>query len=405
MILHPLPESTVVENCLRQLNLENYRHPFLDHCAKKLLSGKAILMFVEAFLHQRLSLWEMEENLKSKEALQKLIDLEGIHASTLYRKLEKLPTNLLQEQAVCLFDQIDSYYRGRHNIADIGPLSVVDSSEIILPRKAGEWAYCSQDKNGVKIHLCLAVLNEDINYPKGIIASTSAVSDQEIAIHLVVDKDATYVFDRGYINYFRYWQWLQDDMKFVARIKKGSKTQILEEREVDPNSRIIRDADVMIRDNKNDRSFVLRLVEYRDEENRIYRVVTSRWDLSPEQIADIYRQRWKIELFFKWIKQHIKLIRLFSHKPEAVWNQLWLAMIAYAICEMIKIQTGTNKTVWQLLQFLRQYWFDTWDRFLKALHRKPSRTSKGRRKKGKPGRPRKHPKKLKPVKLIEGLAK
>ncbi|MFS0647283.1 hypothetical protein [Siminovitchia sp. 179-K 8D1 HS] len=90
-------QSPVVENCLRLLNLENYRHPFLDHCAKKLLSGKAILIFVEAFLHQRLSLWNAQENLRVKDVLQKLIELEDISESAMYRKLEKLPIGLLQE--------------------------------------------------------------------------------------------------------------------------------------------------------------------------------------------------------------------------------------------------------------------------------------------------------------------
>lgn len=396
-----LPKSTVVENCLRQLNLEDYRHPFLDHCAKKLLSGKAIMMFVEALLHQRLSLAEVEENLKAKQALQKLMDLEGIHASTLYRKLEKLPTNLLREVAISLLAKIDSHYRGTEKVMDLGSLSIIDSTEITLPKRA-EWAYCQKDKNGVKVHLCLVVLNKEINYPKEIVASTSAVSDKEGAVDFVVDKDATYVFDRGYVNYSLYWQWLRADMKFVARIQASSRTMVLKERPVDPDSHLIQDADVEIRDNKKNRSFVLRLVEYQDEEGRVYRVVTSRWDLTAEEVAEIYRQRWQIELFFKWVKQHLKLVKLFSYKPEAVWNQIWLAMIAYSLSEVIKIQTKADKTTWQVLQLLRLYWFEPWERFIQALHREPSRKSKGRRKKGKPGRPRKYPKKLKPVKLIDG---
>ncbi|WP_033827249.1 hypothetical protein [Bacillus andreraoultii] len=164
----------------------------MDHYAKKLLSGKAILIFVEAFLHQRLSLWNAQENLRANDELQKLIGLEDIHESTIYRKLEKLPIGLLQELSVSLFGWIDAHHRGVQNVMDIGPLAVVDSSEITLPQKAGEWAYASRDKN---IHLRLAVLNEDTSYPQGIIASTTAVSDQEVAVALVVDKDATYVFD------------------------------------------------------------------------------------------------------------------------------------------------------------------------------------------------------------------
>lgn len=93
-------------------------------------------------------------------------------------------------------------------------------------------------------------------------------------------------------------------------------------------------------------------------------------------------------------------MKLYNRKPEAVWNQIYIAMIAYGLCELIKIQTGTTKTTWEVLKTLRIYWFDSWEQFLNALNREPSRTSKGRKKKGKPGRPRKHPRKLKAVKFM-----
>ncbi len=402
MLVNVLPNSRVVEKCLRLLNLENYRHPYLDHGAKKLLAGKAILLFVEAFLHQRLSLWDMEENLKSKCSLQDLVELEGVHSSTLYRKLTKLPTDFLQDLAVNLFSQIDQHYRKNGNIQTMGKLRIVDSTEIRLPNLAGEWAYASKEKNGVKIHLRLVVLNEHTSYPDKVICTTSGVSDVEMAVHLVVDRDATYVMDRGYINYHLYQEWIQKKIKFVVRLKGNSRTKILKEREVPSGSSIIRDADVEIYDVKNDKYFKVRLVEYKDEQNRIYRILTNRWVRTAEQIAEIYRQRWKIELFFKWMKQHIKMVRLFNYKPEAVWNQLWLAMIAYALSEIIKIQTKTKRSTWQVLQLLRHYWNDSWELFLQALFREPTRNSKGRRKKGKAGRPRKHPKKLKSVKIVSG---
>ena len=141
-------------------------------------------------------------------------------------------------------------------------------------------------------------------------------------------------------------------------------------------------------------------MEYKDDEGKVYRVVTNRWDISAFEVSEIYRYRWKIELFFKWMKQHLKVVNLHNHKPEAVWNQIYLAMIAYGLSELIRIETQTGKSNWDIVKLLRIYWHDTWERFLSALHRKPSRTSKGRQKKAKRGRPRKHPKKLKAVQFI-----
>lgn len=400
MLINHLPNSTVVEKCLCLLKLENFRDPYLDHGAKKLFSGKAILLFVEAFLHQRGSLWDLEENLKAKDNLQELTELEGIHSSTLYRKLEKLPTSLLQDTAIKLFSQIDGHYTQKISTMEAGRLSVIDSTEISLPEKAGEWAYSSKTKNGVKIHLKLAVLDEKTYYPEDAILSTTGVADKEVSIDLVIDRDATYVMDRGYINYTHFHNWMERKINFVVRVKGNSRTKLLTEHSVPSNSRIVRDAEVEIHDIKNDRKFPLRLVEFLDEKDNKFRILTTRRDLSAEQVAEIYRMRWKIELFFKWVKQHLKLVKLYNHKPAAVWNQLWLALIAYGISELIKIETGTKRSTWQVLKLLRFYWHDSWDRFIQALNRKPTKPSKGRRKKGKPGRPRKYPKKMKTVQII-----
>ncbi|WP_156324430.1 transposase, partial [Bacillus sp. FJAT-27251] len=190
-------------------------------------------------------------------------------------------------------------------------------------------------------------------------------------------------------------------LQFVARVKGNSKLTILSKRDNTEDSNIVLDAEVQVKKPKTDEMLSLRLVEFLDEEANKYRVVTNRRDLTASEIAEIYRQRWKIELFFKWIKQHLKLVRFYSHTKEAVWNQLWLAMIAYGLCELVRIQTGSKKSTWEILKFLRQYWYDTWDNFMGALLREPSRKSKGRRKKGKPGRPRKYPKKLKTVQIVQ----
>gem|GEM_PF-5018889 len=86
---------------------------------------------------------------------------------------------------------------------------------------------------------------------------------------------------------------------------------------------------------------------------------------------------------------------MFNHKPEAVWSQIYIALIAYGLSQLIKEEAQTNQDVWTVLKTMRHYWFYKWEAFVEELNRKPTRPSKGRRKKGKPGRPRKHSRKLK----------
>lgn len=394
-----IPNKSVFKKCLDELNVEKFRCPFHDHRAKKLLSGQAIVLLIEAQLQQRESLDNIAENLRSKEELQQYINLDSVHASSIYRKLEKLPREYLKSLYLKIVSKISARYRKKLGLSDLGILHVIDSSEVKLPSRA-KWAYHQTHKNGVKVHTKLAVFDEETTLAQNVVTSTSAVSDQEVAIYLVTEEEGTYVFDRGYINYHLYHQWVKTSKKFVARVKASSKFKIINEQTIEDSSNISRDAEVQVKDPKTDEFFTLRLVEYTDDQKRTYRVVTNRWDLNATEIAEIYRLRWRIELFFKWMKQHLQVKKWFNHKPEAVWNQLYIILIAYALCEWVKILTDTTKTRWQVLKSLRLYWFQTWESLMDTLKRKPARTSKGRVKKGKPGRPRKHPKKYKAVKII-----
>lgn len=394
-----IPDETVIEKCLAIVNVQNYRHPFADHGSNKLFTGKAISILIDAILRQHDTLDDVAENLKSKNAFKELIGLDSIHGSTIHRKLECIPTDFLQGIAESILEQIHHHYK-KGDVQSLGALRIVDSSQISLPEVFGKWAYTSKDKNSVKIHLRLVMMNEETTYPDKVICTTGAVSDSEVAVDLVLDPDATHVMDRGYINYHLFHEWTAKSIKFVTRVKQNSKLTVLSERLVPDGTNILSDSDVTIRDPKTGENYTVRLVEYEDEEGKNYRVVTNRWDVSALGVAEIYRMRWKIELFFKWLKQHVKLVKLYNHKQVAVWNQIWLAIIAYGLCEIIKIQTKTNLTTWQVLKKMRHYWFDTWEHFKKVLHRNPTRSSKGRKKKGKPGRKRKYPKKYKPVKIV-----
>ncbi|MFA9558144.1 IS4 family transposase [Evansella sp. AB-rgal1] len=394
-----ISDNSVIKKCLDVLNVVQYRCPFRDHGFKKLLTGQAVTLLIKAQLEKKESLESVAEELQADEDLQQFIELDSIHASTIYRKLENFPTDYLKKLYQELIEKIGAKYANKQGVPNIGILNIIDSSEISLPARS-KLAYCSKDKNGVKVHTRLAILDETIRLADKIVTSTAAVSDQEATEFLVLKNLATYVFDRGYINYNLYYDWDLNDIPFVARVKANSKLTIIHEQPVEENTLIVRDAKVEVRVPKTDKVFHLRLVEYQDDQKRKYRVVSNRWDLKASDIAEIYRLRWEIESFFKWIKQHLKVVKWFNTKPDAVWNQIYIIMIAYALCAWVKILTGTSKTLWQVLKKLRLHWFKSWQTFLDALDPKPKRTSKGRRKKGKPGRPRKYPKKYQAQKII-----
>lgn len=95
---------------------------------------------------------------------------------------------------------------------------------------------------------------------------------------------------------------------------------------------------------------------------------------------EIYRNRWLIELFFKWIKQHLKLTKFWSTKPQGIWNQMYLALIAYGLSLIVKLQTESKKTAWEFFRILQTYLYKTRASFNKALKPKKKKKSKGRQK-------------------------
>lgn len=393
---------SVICKCLNLLNVGEYRDLLADHRTHKLTTGKAIQIFVESQLSNRSSLEEIAEHLRISPDLQN-DNLKSISASQLSRKIKQLPTDLLQAIYFLNIARIQEITRHKQGVPNVGRLRILDSTVLALPAIAGRWAYWSKAKNAVKIHTQLVVADRETVYPGKIIASTAAVSDQEVAVDLVVADDAIHVMDRGYIHYQLYQTLMLKQMKFVARLQTKNKVTILHRHAVPEGSPITLDAEVEIQwtdKQKQTHRFQARLIEFTDEQNRTYRLLTNVDDRSAQEISEIYRYRWLIELFFKWIKQHLRLVKLYSANQTAIWNQIYLALIAYSLVLLIKLEMQTSHSLWQLLKRIRLYAERSWEEFRQALFRPPSRPSKGRRKKGRPGRPRKHPLKLKSVKMV-----
>ena len=136
----------------------------------------------------------------------------------------------------------------------------------------------------------------------------------------------------------------------MVRITKALRLYTLEEYEPTHPS-VIRDAKVLYGISK----VPVRYIEFVDEKERTYRILTTRFDLTDQQVMEIYRNRWIIELFFKWIKQHLKLTKIWSTKPQGIWNQMFLALIAYGLSLIVKLQTMSEKTPWEFFRILQTY--------------------------------------------------
>jgi len=360
--------------CLNLLPTEDFDCPLIDY-GKKLTTKSLLKIFVAAQLDQWSSYSHMEEKLRAFPKLKKNLEVESISGSQLSRRINDLPTEVVQKMFVRIVSKIRELTQNFEGISkDIGLLKIVDSTEIKLPENLCDWAFISKGRNAVKMHTRLVVVSKDVVFPDKIVPSTGTVSDFESSDFIIEEDDATYVMDRGYPSRKNLMEWQAKNISFVVRITKNLVLYSKEEYEPTHPS-IKRDAKVLY----GISNVPVRYVEFEDEKGRTYRILTTRFDLTDQQILEIYKNRWLIELFFKWIKGHLKLTKIWSTKPQGIWNQMFLALIAFGVSLIVKLQTNSKKTPWIFFRILQTYLYLPGKKIFKELFRE-TKKSKGRQK-------------------------
>lgn len=368
----------LVSQCLSLLPTEEFECPLLNYEYDKLKTDALFKVFVVAQLKKCESYGEIEEIIRMDKGFQEQLNLKSISASQLSRRINVLPTEWAQAFFLRTVQMLKDLTKNEKGVSpEIGRLKVLDSTHLKLPPNLCDWAYVSKGWNVVKMHTRLVIVSDETSFPDKIIPSTGNVGDSEAAKYLVEKTDATYVMDRGYPSNENLYKWIKDNIRFVVRISSAYKFVAEENHEI-TNPNVIRDCKVQVYYKKDKRP--ARLLEFKDKDGVLYRLLTTRWDLTAEQIMDIYRYRWTIELFFKWIKQHLRFVKIWSHNPQGIWNQMFLALSAYCLALIILIQSKTKLTLWEVVSKIKMYMFRTYSAFMRRLNPKKSKTSKGRQK-------------------------
>lgn len=366
----------LISQCLSILPTEPFSCPLLNYEYDKLSVDALMKIFVAAQLDKWESYEDMEERLRANPEFCKSINLSSISASQLSRRINDLPTEYTQElfqRVVHIIQNLTKDYKGIS--PEIGRLKIIDSTHLKLPPELCDWAFVTKGWNVVKMHTRIVVVSEDISYPEKIIPSTGNVGDVETANLLIEEDDATYLMDRGYPSINNLITWQKKGISFVVRISKNIRVVPRETYETThPSIRL----DAKVHYSYADEP--IRLIEFEDENHTLYRLMTTRWDLSAEQIMDLYRYRWMIETFFKWVKQHLKLVKIWSTKPQGMWNQMFLALTAYGLALILQLQLKSKKKLWPFLRLMRTYMYKPYNDFLKELYRSKTKTSRGRQK-------------------------
>jgi hypothetical protein len=232
-----------------------------------------------------------------------------------------------------------------------GLVFALDSSIISLALNLFPWGYYFRTRQAaLKLHLLLSLQG---NLPAWAVLTDPKVGDQRMLDRIPVHPGAHYVMDRGYMDFVRLYRLHQGGAYFVVRCKEPVSFKVLASRPVDKDNGFKCDQTVRLKSNWSEKSFPepLRKIRLYDSENQVMLVLlTNNFSLTAEAVSQFYKRRWQVELFFKWIKQHLRLRTFYGRSENAVRCQIWSALCAYLLVAILRKQTGIGKSMNEILQ-------------------------------------------------------
>lgn len=354
----------------------------LDKYTKKLDTVTFAKLFVFAQVKQIGSLTDISAELNESESLQSELNLESISTSQLSRKLRDINPDIFESVFRRCVEQISRQCGAKKATGKLGRIHLIDSSTISMCLSQYGWAEFRKSKAGVKLHLRL-VFADGLVYPDKVILTPARPADKTQMDKLVVDEsDALNVFDRGYVDYRKFDRYCSDSVRFVTRLKDNASIyEVVEEKAVKSDSPVIREAVVRLGSKPNYvMTHPLRLIETLDGEGNKVTILTNDFNLEAIEICELYRKRWQIELFFKWMKQHLKVKCLYGKSETAVYNQLRVALIAFCLLVLMQLKVRHHGRLLDVYKCVQRHWAEALSEFMRHLNRPPTRCSEGRRK-------------------------
>ena len=228
----------------------------------------------------------------------------------------------------------------------------LDATTIDLCLSLFPWAYFRKAKGAVRLHTLLDLRG---NIPSFIHISDGKLHEVNVLDLIPLEAGAFYIMDRGYTDFSRLYAVTQSSAFFVIRAKSNLKCRRLYSHPVDKSTGVVCDQSILLTVAKSagDYPDKLRRVRYYDAEtNKILVFLTNNFLLPAITIAQLYKQRWQVELFFKWIKQHLRIKNFFGTSETAVKTQIWIAISVYLIVAIIKKRLNLHESLYTILQVL-----------------------------------------------------
>ncbi len=327
------------------------------HAGQKFRSFSRWTQFVALLTAQltgRDSLRDIVENMSAQAGKLYHLGIKPFGRSTLARANETQPHQMYE----ALFQRLLTRCQGlapKKRFKFKEKLYLLDASMIDLTLSLFPWAKYRKSKGAAKLHIGL---DADGYLPAFVDLTEGKEHEINMARELELPKGSYVVFDRGYTDYAWYQELCEEDIRFVTRLKRNAVTIPGPKRRGRKSPGVLNDQQVQLKGVAG----TYRKVVYLDAETDItYEFLTNALDIPAATVAELYKERWQIELFFKWIKQNLRVKSFLGTSRNAVMTQLWIALCTYLVLAFLKFQSKLGHSMQQMLRLLQLNLFERRD--------------------------------------------
>jgi hypothetical protein len=295
----------------------------------------------------------------NKEKLYHLGIGRAVSKSTLSKANENRSWRIYSDFALLLIEQAKKLYSDESSLEVPFKKNVfaVDATVVDLCLSLFPWATFRKAKAAVKIHTQLNLKN---NIPEMVVVTAASVHELNFLDIMHFEAGSIYIFDRGYIDYPRLYKLHRQGAYFIIRGRGRLRFVRCSSQPVDKASGVRCDQTVYIKNFYPRKSYPekLRRIVFVDADQNRFEFLTNNFEVQAHHIAQFYKHRWMIELFFKWIKQHLKIKSYWGYSQNAVKCQVWIAISVYVLVAIVKKQLALKQSLYEILQIISINIFD-----------------------------------------------
>ncbi len=277
-----------------------------------------------------------------------------VSVSTITRANESRSALIYEEFAMLLIKEAKQLYRDDNDLDLVlkGNIFAIDATTIDLCLSTFYWANFRRTKGGIRLH---TMLDLRTSIPEFILFTNADIHEVNVLDIIHFEANSFYIMDRGYVDYKRLYKIHTANAFFITRAKDNMNYRRLYSHPKDKTKGVLYDQTIMLNGYYAAKDYPdkLRIIKFRDEQTgKVFVFLTNNFHLQATEVAQLYKNRWDIELFFKWIKQHLKIKSFWGQSENAVKTQVWIAVSVYVLVAIAKKKFMLKQSLYEILQIL-----------------------------------------------------